>query len=220
MTDIALWVRHGTPEKHWQLGTDSPVGTRWTLIGWDCQPAPVDAGVPPAVRRVFAHALAEVARVTFVSTQFAVPGSAGWSPIGADAGRELHRDGWASPLLARLRQQPDRLSLVSTRSAQTIEQMFDDDGFPWVMQAQIALLSPPDMPPPDVDFGSMAELLEGRWPEDTASLARLGVQAILRPAVDGDAVGLVGLAGSLDERFVASLAEASSRNSMQWRALP
>jgi len=66
----------------------------------------------------------------------------------------------------------------------------------------------------------MAELLEGRWPEDAASLARRGVQAILRPAVDGDAVGLVGLAGSLDERLVASLAEAASRNSMQWRALP
>jgi hypothetical protein len=207
-----LTSRRGTPEAHWQLGP-TPTGGRWTLIGWSQHPESVDAGVPLAVRLLIADALAAAARVTFLTSSLTPRQGPGWSLAGSDSVLRLKRERGFS---LRLRAQPAEMVLVSTRSPKTIATLFDDAGYPWWMQSQVALLSEPDSLLPEPSFELVADLLACDLNRQASALIRQGVHAVLRPAVDGDAAGLVGLDGSLDDRVLEHLATMAKSAGMPY----
>lgn len=216
MSEATIWVEHGTPAPHWQLDGPVPPGARWTLLGWRTTPPSVDAGLTPPVRAVFARALATATRVTFPCSRQTPSDAPGWRPEGPDRVSTLELPTLAGRAVARLTFAPRRLTLVSTREAATVEGLFDDTGFPWWLQAQTAVLSPPDAPPPVLDFATVNDLLGGRLSGHVEALRRGHVQAVLRPAVDGDACGLLGLDGNLDERVIEALAVETRRAGMAW----
>lgn len=216
MSSCALWVRRGAIEAHFRVVGDAAQAGRWTLVGWSESPPAADGGLPPALAALWTRALATTARTTFLCSVLGVPRSADWTTFDGDMVRSADAGGRIARAWARLSGAPQQVALVSTRRERTLANLFTDAGFPWWLQAQVALLSAPDSPPPRIDVASVLALLELDGLRGAQSLRPLGIQAVLRPGVDGDVAGLLGLDGDLDTRLIESLESQARRAGVDW----
>jgi hypothetical protein len=106
---------------------------------------------------------------------------------------------------------PVDLTLLSTDAEATIRRLFDDPGYPWWAQSQFAVLSQSGASSPEFDKIEFdpAALFNREWPERFGDLRSLGVQAILRPGVDGDVAGLLCLSSEVRDRFESILSHSA-----------
>jgi hypothetical protein len=186
---------------HWQLGPLPPDQGRLTLVAWTSTAAPVDGGVPPDVADVLARSWTSIARVTFPASNVSARGVVGRT-------------------LARLRGSPANAALVSTREPEVAAQVFEDAGFPWWLQGEAVLLSDPDADPLDVDQPTLLALFEDDWASRAARLVPLGVQAVVRPGVDGDVAGVLALNDRFDALLLESLEREARHAGMTWSIVP
>ena len=205
MTTSALFVCRDPHGAHWRLGPLPAAAGRVTLIGWSTVPASPDAGVPEAVASVLARALTAVARVTFPSSDPA-------GPQDGDSAPGQDRYGWAGRLGKALGWGAAGGAPWSTRRPETARRLFDDAGYPWWLQGQVALLSAPDAPPPEIDAPGLLGLLADDWAVQAAALTVPDLRGVLRPGVDGDLAGLLSLGHDFEPVFLAAL-EAKARSS-------
>ena len=220
MTRTSVCVCRDPRGLQWQLGPLPPVAGRLTLIGWRQAVEPIDDGVPEEVARVLAGALVSVARVTFASSSSGPAATNGWSQRGGDLIRTLTRKGIGGRVVAKLTGAPPDIGLTSTKRPETVVRMFDEAAFPWWMQGQLALLSEPDAPPPDIDEPTLLALFEDEWTKEAASLARIGVQGIVRPGVDGDVAGLLSLSEGFEQGTLDALERETRLAGFDWSVLP
>jgi hypothetical protein len=201
---------------HWQLGALPPVSGHMTLIGWRQIPESIDAGVPKEVAAVLARALTSVARVTFPTSVVHAPVTPAWSASGDDLIRDVTWKGLGGYAKATLKGLPKDVVLISTRQPTTAMGLFDDARYPWWLQGQLVMLSPPDAAPPDIDLETLGALLEQDWTRRADSLAARRIDGILRPGVDGDVAGLLSFANAVKQDFLASLERESRLAGFEW----
>ena len=220
MTRGSIFASPGAHGPQWQLGVLPPVAGRFTLIGWSGPDAQIEGGVPEEVARVLSRAFVSVARVTFpCSFVGAVPPS-DWSPWDGDVVRVLTVKGLVARIAAKLKGTPADITLISTRQPETAIRLFDDAAFPWWLQGQVVLLSAADAPPPDVGAETLVALFDVEWTMHAAPLARVGVEAIVRPGVDGDVAGLLALSDALERELLVALEREARREAIDWAVLP
>jgi hypothetical protein len=103
---------------------------------------------------------------------------------------------------AVLKRQPVMVDLVSTRDRRVAAGLFDDPGYPWCLQGQVALLSAPDSPPPLVDRETLFAVFADGWEQNAQRLRGAGIFGLLRPGVDGDVAGVFTLADDAGQALV------------------
>ena len=97
--------------------------------------------------------------------------------------------------------------------------LFDDAEFPWWLQGQVVLLSEADAPAPEIDEGSLLALFREDWTEHAASLARFGIDGVVRPGVDGDIAGLLCRSDAFEDAALAALELETRRAGFEWALL-
>jgi hypothetical protein len=203
---MRVFITHDTPGPQWQLGSPSLELGAFALIGWDSDE--MEGGVPAPVVTALARTLTTFGRVTFACSTVSAPNTPGWQMHGSDFIARYRTRSILERITARFSGcWPADLVLLSTTSEQIVRRLFDDAGYPWWNQAQFALISSTGEPSPDFDKIAFdpAALFESEWSEGFGSLQRLGVQAILRPGVDGDVAGLLCASSELRNGFEAIL---------------
>lgn len=210
---VACRDPHGA---HWQLGPLPPARGRVALIGWHDPAAQDEGGVPPRIAAVLTRALTSAARVTFPSSVMTPSATADWTPSDGDEIRVLSSRSMRGRIAARLRGLPPAVMLISTRQPASAVQLFDDPGFPWSMQGQLALLSRADAPPPPIDERTLLALFSDEWATHTAA----GLEGILRPGVDGDVAGLWSLTDSFEQAILGALERETRAANFHWALVP
>jgi hypothetical protein len=203
---MRLLITHDAPGPQWQLGSPATAVGAFALIGWSSDE--LESGVPEGIVDVLARSLAAFGRVTFPSSTTSATDAPGWQMQDDDfVARYRTRSGpgrIAARILARA---PVDLVLLSTTSEQAIRHLFNDPGYPWWSQGQFVLISSARASPPDFDSIAFcpATLFERQCAESLGRLRPLGVQAMLRPGVDGDVAGLLCASSEVRDHFEATL---------------
>jgi hypothetical protein len=211
---MRVFITHDVPGPQWQLGSPSPEIGAFALIGWTSDE--LEGGVPEPVLTVLARTLPAFGRVTFACSTISAADAQGWQMQGSDF-VICHRTRTVlRRMAARFSAAPADLVLLSTTAEQTVRRLFDDAGYPWWNQGQFALLSSTGASSPDFDRTAFnpATLFEAEWSECLGSLLPLGVQAILRPGVDGDVAGLLCASNELRDRFETILCSVAKEFAM------
>ena len=212
---MSLFITHDTPGPQWQLGSLSPTLGTFALIGWSSDG--LEGGAPEQVVNVLARSLAAFGRVTFACSTISVADTPGWQMQGSDFVSRYRTRSVLGRMAARFSARaPVDLVLLSTMTEQAVRLLFDDAGYPWWNQSQFVLLSPAGASPPDFDKIAFnpATLSEGEWSEGFGNLQPLGVQAIVRPGVDGDVAGLLYASSEARDRFEAILSRSADEFGM------
>lgn len=207
---MRLFITHDAPGPQWQLGSPSSKLGAFALVGWSLDD--FGGGIPEPIVNVVARSLVVFGRVTFACSTIPVSNTPGWQMQGVDFVSRYRTRSVFGRMAARFSDRaPVDLLLLSTRSEQTVQRLFDDPGYPWWNQGQFVLLSPADTSPPDFDKIAFnpATLFEREWSEGLGDLQRLAVQAILRPGVDGDVAGLLCASTEVRDRFEAILSRSA-----------
>jgi hypothetical protein len=189
-----------------------------TLIGWEQEPEPVDAGVPREVSAVLARALASVSRVTFPSSVLPPTVTGGWSKSGDDDVRRFDAT-VAGRVAAVVKGTPAHVVVVSTRNPDSVMRAFDDPGYPWWLQGQVLLLSATNAAPPEIEGNQLHGLFEGDGTREAQALARLGIVGTVRPGVDGDVAGLLSLTAGFDDALLRALEYEAKLALFRWSVL-
>jgi hypothetical protein len=204
----------------WELGPLPPTG-RLALIGWRQPVDGVDAGVPTDVAAVLARAWTSAARVTFPSTVVEPPTAGDTGVQETDVVRVLSTRTFGAPVMAKLKRMPSGTTLISTLRHQTAMRLFEDAGFPWWLQGQIALLSQRDAPAPTIDVDTLVALFEEDWTTRAAALVvAKGIEAIVRPGVDGDVAGLWSASNTVEQSIVDALEREARVAGFDWETVP
>lgn len=197
---------------HWQLGPLPPPQGQVVLIGWNTDPRQTDAGVAAPIDGILAQAVTGCARVTFL-----------WSgdppAIDLDAGDVLYGTRGAGAIdkaTAMLGGKPASFTLLSTRNADLVRQMFHVAGFGWSEQGQVALLSDIDAPPPELDRQDIVDLTSDAWASQCLALSSAGVLGALRPGVDGDVAGLFCAAEAFHRITRDALKSSTANAGAEW----
>ena len=207
---MRMFVTHDSPGPQWQLGSPPSEPGAFALIGWDSDE--LKGGVPERVVNVLARSLAAFGRVTFACSTVSAADMPGWQTQGGDFVARYRTRSVFGRMAARLSARaPADLVLLSTAAERTVRCLFDDAGYPWWNQAQFALISSASASSPDFDKIAFnpADLFEREWSEGFGSLQSLGVQAILRPGVDGDVAGLLCASSQVRDRIEATLSHCA-----------
>jgi hypothetical protein len=212
----ALFACRGARGQQWQLGPLPPPRGLVTLIGWSESPPRHDAGVPATVAGILARAFTTTARATFPSSLAHPNSGSRWSDIAGDHVRLLINNDFRSRIAARLRGAPPNLTLVSTRRPETACRIFDDEGFPWGMQAQAVLLSQAEAPPPGIDEPQLLALFDDDWTAHAASLAAEAIEGVVRPGVDGDVAGVLTLSEPFEQALVGAIEREARGLGAEW----
>ena len=164
----------------------------------------------------FLQGLTGTGRLTFPVSTFEKEARGDWTPVGV-GGDQVVRLAPASGSFRRLLTSAwhgrSGIVLLSTDDATSARRMFDDASFSWDMQTQFALISPRDQEPPAVPSYEVAtQLFEPTWAGALSHLA--GVDAILRPGVDGDLVGILSRTESIEAGIVGAVMQAASASSL------
>lgn len=199
MTRVQWSARRGPIEVHWQLGAMPPAAGRWTLLRWSVTPEPVDGGLSGAAAGLLARSLTTLGRVGFACS------NADAAAHDGDEVQRLGTAGWSQRLAAHWAGEPASLALVWTRRPDTAFRLFTDAALPWTLQSQVVMLAAADAPAPLVARAELLSLLDEHWAITAVALRAAGVQAVLRPAVDGDAIGVLCLDTDADERLFQML---------------
>lgn len=204
----SLFACVGPTKAHWQLGPLHQARGQIILIGWRLAIIPLDEGVPSLVALTVARALTSVATVSFPVSELGHD---------ADSGKDLVRTLESGRLI---RHAPRNVRFLSTRDPRKTIRLFQDPGYPWHLQGQVALLSPRHSDPPAIDRQDLFSLMEDDWLERSLQLISRGVVGVLRPGVDGDIAAIL----SLDDDFAKSLMEAlesaAREAGFDWSLLP
>ena len=172
----------------WQLGPLPPGDGAFALIGWTFEDT--DGGVPSPVVQTIARALVKYGRVTFPCASVPVTEAGGWSAWHDDFTTTMQLAGRGARLRDLFRSR--RVTLLSTLREESARRLFDDPFYQWWNQAQFALLSRPAERPPNIlEEPAGSDLFDSRWLAAITDLKGRGVDAILRPGVDGDVLGVL-----------------------------
>jgi hypothetical protein len=177
-------------EPTWHL----PVGaSNWhrALLGWSVTPAPVDSGVPRPVAELLCATIVARGRVTFAK---------GLSQPGSVLGfRRTWREG-------------REFEWVTTRDPKAAMALFDDEAFPWSMQAQAAHVVEDPGPASSLAPGDLGVPDERRIDD----LARRGVCMLLLPGVDGDFAGIYARSDASRSAILEDLRTGVVRLGAEW----
>jgi hypothetical protein len=207
-----LLVSPGIPPDKWKLFP--PMTGPMLMIGWRLAGGrSVDDGVPPEVAPVLAHALTNLGWVSFFE---------GSDPNRTpdDQVRPIKPPGFSGRLKAAAAGLPKEVYLVSTRRPGLAASAFDASFFSWVMQGQAILISPHGRTPPEIEWSQMMSITGGESSALEAALSAWGANAVIRPGVDGDVVGLLAADEVVKERALACLRDAASSHGFGLRVLP
>jgi hypothetical protein len=189
----------------WQLGSLPPSAGRVMLLGWT-RPTADEDEVPEVVRGALAAALVSVGRLVFPSTQ-----SATVEPLlrAGDTVIDLERT-ITGRLNALLTRRPPTVSVVYTSSSGGARTLFDDPGFPWWLQGQVALLTRHDEPL-ILDEHTLEALISDQWAQMTHKLEPQGVVGSIRPGVDGAVVAVLSLSEQTEQAIRTAIYDEVSR---------
>jgi hypothetical protein len=216
VSTTSIFVCRDPRGSHWQLGSQPPESGSMTLIGWRQVPDPTDSELPQGVRVVLARALTSVARVTFPSSLTGASPGAAWTAHGNDQVREVTASGLGEHVRSTLKGRPKKLVLVSTRQPTTVMTVFEDAEYPWWLQGQILMLSAADANPPDVDLETLLALFEDGWTRHAPATSARGLDAVMRPGVDGDLAGLLSFSVASERRLLNALEAESRGGKLDW----
>lgn len=216
-TELARY--RGTWNTQWNLGSfGSFAGPTW-LLGWRQNPVPLDGGMPKAVSAVFSQAFTASATVMGLCTQAALPlqsdsrtdSSSDILPYQAVALTSATR---AQRLLNRFTGEPDAIYLVASRDSMTIARLFDNPTFNWSLQGQVILLSSRnELDLSRIQWKMVKTIFSGNWLNALNHLLSIGIEAVIKPGVDGDVAGVVFLKAELAPiLWKAIIAEAKHAN--------
>jgi hypothetical protein len=211
---MRVFITHNVPGAQWQLGSPSPEKAAFALIGWNSDE--LEGGVPEPIITVLAMTLSAFGRVTFACSTISAADAQGWQMLGSDFVIGYRTRSVLGRIAARFSAAPADLVLLSTTAERSVRRLFDDTGYPWWSQDQFALLSSAGASSPDFDRIAFdpATLFEAEWSECLGRLLPLGVQAILRPGVDGDVAGLLCASNEVRNRFESILCGAAKQFGM------
>jgi hypothetical protein len=212
---MRLFITHDAPGPQWQLGSPSSQLGAFALIGWSFDDT--EGGVPERVVNVLARSLAAFGRVTFACSAISAPDAPGWQMQGGDFVIRYRIRSFLGRIAAQFfPRAPVDFTLLSTIAEEAVRRLFNDAQYAWWSQGQFALISPDGASAPDFDRTGFdpATLFEREWPESFGSLQPLGVQAILRPGVDGDVAGLLCASGEVRDRFETILSRCAEEFGM------
>jgi hypothetical protein len=184
MTPSTIYLCERPTDPRWELGSAAASTQRVLLIGWSRSVQLTEAGVPPIVSRVISHALVSAGHVAFLSNASDAHATA------ACEFQSLAKDNWPMRLGQWLHVTPRSAGWVITRDALTAATLFDCDAFDWRLKAQVALLVRSPMVLQDLGWDAVRDLAGDTWTDAAANLAAVGVEAVLRPGVDGDVAAL------------------------------
>ena len=178
-------------DTRWQLHDRLDFGLPISLLTWSHGAADMDGGPPLEVAQALAHSMVTSHRISFLVAADNVPTSA--QVMGSTSEQTVASRGAASSLSARWHGEPTRWRWLSTRDAVVAETLFNQAGFDWTLQAQVVLLSAAEAPAPVLTLELTQALWRGGSPEAVDALVAAGVRVVIRPGVDGAALGAVGL---------------------------
>ncbi len=112
-------------------------------------------------------------------------------------------------------------ALCLTRDVALAATLFDDGAFPWGLQGQFGLLCAEHVLVETLATLGIAldSLIEPGWGAALPGMNAVGVNAVLRPGVDGDLAGLLAADAAGRENFIEALAYAARQSSVPFNML-
>jgi len=170
-TMIQLLICDHPLSSDWQLGLPPPRQGRLELLGWVCADDAQEGGVPLPVRQLLARVWVGMARLEYLFHDH--PGHSTWARLIPQA--------WRGRVLPRW---------VNSTDPSQAQALFHDSGCPWSLQGQALLLSEIQSPMPRLESVPLDVLLSDDWWQLAPPLRAAGVEAVVRPGVDGAVAGL------------------------------
>ncbi|MBO0798238.1 MAG: hypothetical protein J2P31_05400 [Blastocatellia bacterium] len=170
----------------------------------------IEGGVPDEVAGILARSLTNKALVTFPSKEPA---------IGVGDYMQRIDAGLLESVEAAFLRIPGAFNLISTNSPESAKCLFKAGGFPWYLQGQIILLSPPGSQPPVFDRKTLFSVMEANLHSDFQMLSARGVHAMIYPGVDGDVVGFVSCSPAFESEILRALESEAIRGGFSWQVV-
>jgi hypothetical protein len=219
MTGKAIFACMDPSGAYWQLGTLPPTEGEVMLLGWKLPSKPIDSAIPKDVGALLASTFISIARVSFPVSEVPYGASKKLTSSDEDQVQNLGVCGVLERTEAVLKRMPSSITLLSTRRKETAIRLFDDVGYPWALQGQIALLSKPDIKPPCIDRHTLLSITGNDWVEQANKLRSIGVLGVLRPGVDGDIACFLSLTYEFKRAFLDALTHEAELAKFDWRLL-
>lgn len=206
------------------VGTRGPLGSSWRvalpagglpfiLLGWRvAAEIERDGGMPETVGMLLAEALLRVGVLSYPSSS--LPAASTDTQI-----RPMIGAGLGNRLRAVLSRAPSKMWLVTATSPSVACQLFDDPGFPWWMQGQIALISASSSSV-DLDRPTLLKLMDPMRPMRRDELHALSLKAVVQPGVDGDVAVIISIDSETDAAVVAAIEATAQKFGFQWHTGP
>jgi len=195
----------------WQVALPGD-GLPFLLLGWRVAPElERDGGMPDSVRLLLADALLQVGVLSY-------PSSSEPSSSAATRVRLMTGGAVAERIRALMSRVPSKIWLVTATSSSVACQLFDDPGFPWWMQGQIALISAA-APAPDLDRSTLLKLMDPMQPMRLADLGALSLKAVVQPGVDGDVAAIISVNKETDAAIATAIESSARESGFEWRAV-
>jgi hypothetical protein len=217
MTGKAIFACMNPSGACWQLGPLPPTEGEVMLLGWNLPSKPIDSGIPENVGALLASTFISIARVSFLVSEVPYGASKKLTCNDEDQVQILGVCGLLERTEAMLKRIPSSFTLLSTRRKETAIRLFDDVGYPWTLQGQIALLSKPDIEPPCIDRHTLLSITGNNWVQHANRLRSIGVFGVLRPGIDGDIACVLSLTDEFKRAFLDALTHAAELAKFDWR---
>lgn len=156
----------------WQLGLLPPRQGTLELLGWARREPHLEGSVPQSVQQLLARMWVGMARLDYLS----------------QAGRQPQ--GWAWVIPSALRGSTSPQWRNTSDASQAAQVVFQDSGCAWCRQGQALLLSEAHGPRPRLEAVPLDVLMSDDWWQLAPPLRAAGVEAVVRPGVDGAVAGL------------------------------
>lgn len=171
LTMTHLLICENPLSSDWQLGLLPPRQGTLELLGWACREPGLEGGVPQPVQQLLARVWVGVARLEYLFHDH--PGRSAWAHLLPRA--------WRGPVLPRW---------TNSTDPSQAQALFHDSGCQWSLQGQVLLLSEVQSPLPRLEAVPLDVLLSDDWWQLAPPLRAAGVEAVVRPGVDGAVAGL------------------------------
>lgn len=171
LTMTHLLICENPLSSDWQLGLLPPRQGTLELLGWACREPGLEGGVPQPVQQLLARVWVGMARLDHLSQD------------------DTQRRGWARVFPSALRGPASTQWFNCVDPSQT-QALFHDSGCSWSRQGQALLLSEAHAPKPRLESVALDVLLSDDWWQLAPPLRAAGVEAVVRPGVDGAVAGL------------------------------